>query len=400
MKACLGNLAVASALRLIVLAVAAMVLPLALAPLASLGQVPSKDLVEPPPLGRALHLRSVVFSPDGRLLAAGVGDPEEPGEAVIWDAKTLRVRVLHKVDKGVPSVVFSPDNKTLAVGSFTEHCYLLDAETGKVQATLSGHGEAARGLAFAPDGQTLAISSYDGAIRLWDYRAGKLLQTLKGHTNWVYCVAYSPDGKMLASSSKDLSVRLWESASGKPLQTWEGYGGLLRVVAFDPKGRWLATPCQDGTLKIRDPQGTKIFANYSGRGSTDWVAIQPSGKSMAVGRLGLGAVDIFPLDFHEATAEDQKRIRDLMALWDDDRIDVREKASQELQALGWLAEPLLTKAVKDSPSAETRMRARLRERPFVLPSRLPSSRATATRPFAAPSPPTAGCWLPGPTMDW
>jgi len=336
----------------------AMALCLALFPRAALCQEPSKDLVEPPLLGRTLNLRTVAFSPDGRFLAAGAGETEEIGEVAIWDAKTLQVRLYHTVGKGVPSVAFSCDSKTLAVGSFTEHCYLLDVDTGKVQATLSGHGAAARGVAFAPDGSTLAVGSYDGTIRLWDYRAGKLLNTLKGHTNWVYCVTYSPDGKILASSSSDNSVRLWDPANGKLLRAWDDYGSILRCVAFDPSGQWLATPSWDGTLKLRDHRENKVLANHFG-GGADWVAIQPSGKNMAVGHTGGKTVAIFPLDFHEATAEEQKRIGELIALWDDDRIEVRDKASQVLQELGRIAEPLLAKAVKDSASAEMRMRARL-----------------------------------------
>jgi WD40 repeat protein len=342
-----------------------LMLTLALFPLLSPGQQHSKDLVEPSLAGRAVTLKTLAFSPDGRFLAAGsgetaaAGDQEESGEIAIWDLKTLQVRMLHKLDKGVPSVGFSRDSKTLAVGTWGDQCVLFDVETAKVQATLSGHGQAARGVAFSPDGQTLAVGSYDGAVRLWDYRAGKLLQTLKGHTNWIYCVAYSPDGSILASSSKDESVRLWDAATGKPLKTWDGYGGLLRSVAFDPKGRWLATPCQVGTLKVRTVPEGKILANYIGTGTTDWVAVLPSGKSMVVGHLGDASAKVFAVDFREATTEDEKRIGELIARWDDDRMVVREKASQEMQDMGWIAEPFLTKVIKDAPSAEARMRARL-----------------------------------------
>jgi tricorn protease-like protein len=162
-----------------------------------LAQQPSQDLVKP--WDRILSVRTVAFSPDGRLLAGGAGDAKQEGEVVIWDAKTLKVRLVHHVDIGVPSVAFSPDSKTLAIASHSEHCYLLDADTGKVKATLSGHGEAARCVAFAPDGNTLAIGSLDHDVHLWDWRAGKRVRTLKDHIDQVYLVAYSPDGKILVS---------------------------------------------------------------------------------------------------------------------------------------------------------------------------------------------------------
>jgi WD40 repeat protein len=342
----------------------ALILTVALFPPFAPGQQPSKDLVEPALGGRIVTLRTLAFSPDGRFLAAGSGETaaaggkEEAGEVVIWDAKTLQVRLLHKLDHGVPSIAFSRDSKILAVGCFGEQCYLLDAETGKIEATLGGHGQAARAVAFAPDGQTLAVGSYDGTIRLWDYRAGRVLQTLKGHTDWVYCVAYSPDGSILASGSKDNSVRLWDPANGKLLRTWDDYGSILRCVVFDPTGRWLATASWDGTLKLRDHRENKLLANFSGNG-VEWVAIQPSGKRMAASRNVARDVQIFPLDIREPTADEEKRIGELIARWDDDRMEVRDKASQELEKMGWIAEPLLAKAMKESQSAETRMRARL-----------------------------------------
>jgi WD40 repeat protein len=320
-----------------------------------LAQEPPKDLIHP--LERILNIRTAAFSSDGLLLAAGAGEMDESGQVTVWDVPTLQVRFVHKVDKGVPALAFSRDNKTLAVCTFTQSCHLLDTATGKVQGKLAGHGKAARGVAFAPDGQTLAVSSYDGSVRLWDYRAGKLLRTLPGHTDWVYCVAYSPDGTMLASSSADNSVRLWDPSTGKLLLNWKDYGSIVRSVAFDPKGQWLATACWDGTLKIRDPHSHKVLAVFADGGGADWVAVHPSGQTLAACRM-TSTVDVLAVDLREASGGQQRRILALMAQWEDDRLQVREQASQDLHKLGWMAEPLLAKAQKDSPSAEVRMRAR------------------------------------------
>src|SRR5437763_17121378 len=79
-----------------------------------LGQQPAQNnLVKP--WDRILSVRTVAFSPDGRLLAGGVGDPKTKGEVVIWDANTLEVRRVHAVEQVVPAVAFAPEGKTLAV---------------------------------------------------------------------------------------------------------------------------------------------------------------------------------------------------------------------------------------------------------------------------------------------
>jgi WD40 repeat protein len=315
------------------------------------GQRPSQDLVKP--WDRMLSVRTLAFSPDGRLLAGGSGEAKQEGEVAIWDAKTHNVLLVHHVDKGVPSLAFSPDSKTLAIGSYSEHCYLLDADTGKVKATLSGHGEAARSVAFAPDGNTLAVGSFDHDVHLWDWRASKRLRTLKGHTEQVYLVAYSPDGKLLVSYGADDPTYLWETQTGKLLHQWERGAA---PVAFDPKGQWLATAGYDASVAFRDLKDyKKTWALYDNMSAYRFIAIHPSGKTFATCGNGLR---IFPLDLGQATAAEEKRIDELMALWSDDSMDVRDKASRDLAKMGGMTKPLLRKAVKESPSAEVRIRAR------------------------------------------
>jgi len=335
-------------------AVAAVVLSLSVSPLSSLCQEQSKDLLKPSE--RSLNVRALVFSPDGQQLAGSSGEPEDNGEVVVWDAKTHNVRWVYKIERGMPAVAFSPDGKTLAVGSFTENCFLIDADTGKVQATLPGHGESARSLAFTPDGQTLAIGSYDQTIRLWDWRAGKVVQTLKGQADKVYSVAYLPDGKTLASGGSRGSACLWDAASGKLLHKWER--GAM-PLAFDPKGQWLATAGNDSSVTLRSIEDyDKALAHYDRIFAYRLLVIHPSAKSFAANSGMDTVVSIFPIDLQQTTKADEKRARALMALWDEEAFEVREKASQDLAKMGNVTKALLSKAAKDSASAEVRIRAR------------------------------------------
>jgi WD40 repeat protein len=48
----------------------------------------------------------------------------------------------------------------------------------------------------------------------------------------------------------------------------------------------------------------------------------------------------------------------LISKWDAEDYEVRAAASQELVKIGLVAEPYLRQAIKDSPSAEVRLRAR------------------------------------------
>ena len=85
-------------------------------------------------------IRALAFSPDGKRLAAGSGEPEDAGVLTVWDVAARKPRFTHRQARGIPTAAFSPEGKLLAVGCFDEHCRLLDAATGRVLALLPGHG--------------------------------------------------------------------------------------------------------------------------------------------------------------------------------------------------------------------------------------------------------------------
>jgi WD40 repeat protein len=219
-------------------------------------------------------------------------------------------------------------------------------------------------VAFSPDGNTLAIASFDHDVHLWDWRAAKRLHALKSHPEEAYLVAYAPDGKTLVSCGSDGSSCLWDQATGKLLHTWERGA---TPAAFDPKGRWLATAGNDSSVTLWDLQDyKKTVAFYDRIFAYRFLAIHPSATSFAA-CYGGKEVTIFPLD---TAAADEKRVGELMALWNDDRIEVREKASQDLVKLGGAVKPLLRKALKESSSAEVKVRAREALRMLGAPKRL------------------------------
>ena len=126
-------------------------------------------------------------------------------------AQDLQYTVLEGHTNDVLSVVFSPDGSLLASGSWDKTIRMWDAETGALLRTLEGHTEAVLSVAFSPDSSLLASGSWDKTIRMWDAETGTLLRTLEGHRYSVNSVAFSPDGSMLATSgSRDDTIRMWD----------------------------------------------------------------------------------------------------------------------------------------------------------------------------------------------
>src|SRR6202035_4371868 len=85
--------------------------------------------------------------------------------ARLWDVATLR-------PIGNPfigySLVFSPDGKILATGGYDHIVRLWNVVSRTGTAALTGHTKPVNSVAFSLDGKTLAAGAADGTVRLWD----------------------------------------------------------------------------------------------------------------------------------------------------------------------------------------------------------------------------------------
>lgn len=79
------------------------------------------------------------------------------------------------------SVVFSPDGQVMASGSDDETVRLWNASTSEELRTFKGCVDLFVSMSFSPDGKSLAFSDSDNTIRLYDVNTGNKLQTLESY---------------------------------------------------------------------------------------------------------------------------------------------------------------------------------------------------------------------------
>lgn len=112
----------------------------------------------------SIALRSLAFTGDGNLLAAGLDD----GRILIWHiGEELPIQELvSDTTDYVEDVVFSPDGQLLASVSYDQTFKIWRVGDGVLLHSLTLPSDP-HSLAISPDGRILAIGSTDGTVRLW-----------------------------------------------------------------------------------------------------------------------------------------------------------------------------------------------------------------------------------------
>ncbi|HEY8985607.1 MAG TPA: hypothetical protein VIU15_39310, partial [Streptomyces sp.] len=207
---------------------------------------------------------TMAFSPRGDLLAtaSGLAATENYGNPIrLWNTSTGRlVATLTGFDNGVQSIVFTPDGKTLAAGAAGNPgtVKVWDVTTGKLTATLpTGYV-----IALSPDGKTLATSSEfaaDHKASLWDITTGKRIAALaKGRP-----LGFSGDGQLLALSNDTDQVQVWRVSNRERERVFSG----MTTAEFASTGERLALISTTGTGLLVDyasSTSAKTLASYTG----------------------------------------------------------------------------------------------------------------------------------------
>ncbi|MFJ9905200.1 trypsin-like peptidase domain-containing protein [Streptomyces sp. NPDC101152] len=215
---------------------------------------------------------SIVFSPDGRIMAVAdnndaTNGPYPAGPSVkLFDVHDpAHPQQLARLSANASQVAISPDGRlltantaeTLLTWNISDPRHPVARPTYRLTPARLGSGSAS---AFRPDGQWIAVRDSSGTIRLWKVDGDRLTATLGIiHAPGADGIpSFSPDGRTLAFvEDGDLGnvigpednrarVALWDVTDPQAPVPQGGMAhqdslGMASMVAFSPTGHFLVT---------------------------------------------------------------------------------------------------------------------------------------------------------------
>jgi hypothetical protein len=206
------------------------------------------------PLAASLVLRQgarMAIAPDSQTLAV-----ELPGEIVLLNAAagTERAR-LPAPGADLSSMVFSPDGRLLAIGRTDGQIQVWEVATGAQQRAWRGHTQVVGRLRFVGDGRRLASVGLDGAFRLWETESGREVWSDAGDGYGLRGLALAPDGVTAAVGGFGTDIHIWDLGTGRRAQTLTGHTGAITALQFVRGGTVLVSASYDGTIRYWDAAG-------------------------------------------------------------------------------------------------------------------------------------------------
>ncbi len=212
------------------------------------------------------RVNAVHFSPDGKILVTGGGEPSRSGDISLFDVTTGKVISTWKErhDDVVLSLDFSPNGKLLASGSSDKIARVTDIATGKQTNLFEGHTHYVTSVAFRADGRVLATAGADGIVCAWDMIMGERKKKIEGWTKEVTSLQFIGATNQIVTSAGDNLVRIIND-DGIEVRALSKLPDFMQSAASTPNGSTIIGGGEDSILRVWDGKNAKEVAVFGGK---------------------------------------------------------------------------------------------------------------------------------------
>ena len=213
-------------------------------------------------VGRVLCL---AFSPDGKVLASGGGEPSRSGEIILWDVAGRKlIKPLNEVHSDtVFGLQFSRNGKQLLSGAADKFVKIIDVQTGKVVKPFEGHTGHVLDVAWRHDGKRIASAGADNAVKVWNVETGEQERTIQGFGKQVTALQYMGRGDNLVSSCGDKTVRFHTGSNGGNFRNFAGANDYLYSAAASADEKVVVAGGQDGVIRVWNGTNGQLLLTLS-----------------------------------------------------------------------------------------------------------------------------------------
>lgn len=186
---------------------------------------------------------------DGRRIASLTFN----GAVNIFDADELRLLNSFSLDgfdvsNPLLCVTYSQDGKSIAVGAKSGGVVVIEADSGDLIRSFSGHSLPVRSVCFSPLGDKLYAASDDATVSVHTLAQDEAAKSLCGHLSPVLCVSASTANEdLVCTASADKTIKFW--INGRCEATFT-HPGVVQTVAFSPSGALVASADTEGNIFV------------------------------------------------------------------------------------------------------------------------------------------------------
>ena len=212
----------------------------------------------------AFRVLSLDFSPDGKLLVTGGGEPSRSGEVKLWEVgKGLLARSLTSLHSDtVFAVRFSPDGTKLASASAEKLHTVTAGADGKLLRSYEGHTHHVMTVDWRSDGKQLVSGGADNVLKIWDYDSGEQIRTLQAVGKQVTSVRWITGKPEVVGASGDAQVRIWNPDNGGIARTFGGAGDYVYSVSASADGTRIAAGGADSVLFVWNGENGQVIRKF------------------------------------------------------------------------------------------------------------------------------------------
>ena len=195
---------------------------------------------------------SLVFSPDGSLLAAGGGEASRSGQLTLWSVAdgSLVHQFVDAHSDTVYGIDFSADGKLLASASADKFIKVFDVATKQFVRSFEGHTHHVMDVSWKSDRTTLASAGADNSIKVWNAETGEQARTIATYTRQVTSLAFVGLQDLIVSSSGDKRVFFHTPGNGNPAREFKGNADYVYRAATNAEGTIVAAGGEDGFVRV------------------------------------------------------------------------------------------------------------------------------------------------------